>query len=783
MSETRQIDGMDPQIANRLRVAVACHQDGDLDRAEAGYRQILAVEPDHGDALHLLGLVHLHRGDCVKAADWIRQAVAAYPDTPFYHNNLGLALLGQGGNEAAAAAFQQALDLAPDYVEARINLGRALRAAGRTGRAMDCFVRALTLDPRSAVAHAQMGGLLGETGRSDRAAEHLEKALSLDPDLVTVRHDLAGVYHDQGRLDAAEAGYRDVNARQPHLVEPLNNLGTVLHDLGRTGEAMVCFRRALSLDPEQAEAHNNLGNLLQDTGRMEEAAESYRRAIAIDPGFAKAYNNLGMACHETGQGDLAVSHFKKALVLEPGYAEACAHLVHQLQRNCDWEALPEAQGRLDVFTEKALSSGGAVAEQPFVSLVRGASPQRQLAIARTWAERAARPANGSPTPFSHPQPKTGDRPLTIGYLSANFRNHPMAHLMASLFELHDRGRFRVHGYAFGPDDGSVYRRRIADGCDRFVDIDVLGHGEAAARIHDDGVDILVDLMGHTKGNRMAICAARPAPVQARYLGLAGTTGADCFDYIICDRTVVPPSLAVHYSETPIYMPHCYQVNDHRQPVSRQVWTRKEAGLPETGPVLCCFNHAYKFDPVMFDAWMAIVNQVPGSVLWLLAPPETARRHLLDRAGRSGVEAGRLVFAPKLAKPEHLARLNLADLGLDTRLVSGAATTSDALWAGVPVVTVRGDQFASNMSASILSAIGLSELVTDTLDRFVSLATALATDRSRLVRLRRRLAENRKTAPLFDTHRFVRDLETGLETAWERYCSGLAPVPIDIGEIQ
>ena len=783
MSERRPITGSDSEISRWLKLAVACHQDGDLDRAEAGYRQILARMPDHGDALHLLGLVHLHRGDYETAAARIGQAVAAFPDTPFYHNNLGLALLGRGGNEAAATAFQQALDLASDYVDAWINLGRTHGSAGRTDQALACFDRALALDPQSAQAHAQAGELFCHTGQSGQAVRHLEQALALDPDLVAARHDLAGVYHDQGRLDAAEAGYRDVIARQPHLAEPLNNLGAVLNDLGRAGEAMACFRQALVLDPELAEAHNNLGNLLQDAGRMDEALECYCRAIAIDPGFAKAYNNLGMACHETGQGDRAVSHFKKALALDPGYAEACAHLVHQLQRACDWQALPGAERRLDAFTEKALSSGGAVAEQPFVSLVRGTSPQRQLDIARAWAERAARLANGRPAPFSHPRSQAGGRRLIVGYLSANFRNHPMAHLMASLFELHDRSRFRVHAYAFGPDDHSVYRRRIADGCDRFVDIDAMGHAEAAARIHDDGVDILVDLMGHTKGNRMAICAARPAPVQARYLGLAGTTGADWFDYIICDRIVVPPALAAYYSETPIYMPHCYQVNDHCQPVSERIWTRKESGLPETGPVFCCFNHAYKFDPVMFDAWMAILGRVPGSVLWLLTPTDEARRNLLERADQGNVSADRLIFAPKLPKPEHLARLNLADLGLDTRLVSGAATTSDALWAGVPVVTVRGDQFAANMSASILSAIGLSDLVTDTLAEFISLATILATDRRRLGTLRRQLAENRKTAPLFDTHRFVRDLETGLETAWQRYGHGVAPAPIDIGEIQ
>ncbi len=777
------LNRVDEDIRSVLARSVARHRNGALEQAAAGYRRILAAAPDHGDALHLLGLVCLDGGDYEQAARLIRRAAALHPAAALYPNSLGSVLLAQGQIEAAGAAFQRALDLTPGYVQAWINLGRAHRAAGRIGEALVCLERAVAIEAGSAPAQALLGQLFQVAGRNAEAAMHLEQALDLEPDRVEARHDLAGVYHDLGRLAAAEDGYRQVIARDPDAASAHNNLGAVLQELGRTAEAEAGYRRALSIDPALVSARNNLGNLLQATGRMQEAIDCYRQALAIDPDFALAHNNLGMALHEVGRTDDAIASFRRALDLAPDYAEACAHLVHQLQRACDWQALPEAEARLDTFTIKALAAGKPVAEQPFVSLVRGVPPRRQLEIARSWAGRVARVAAVTGRAFARKPAHGRDAPLIIGYLSANFRNHPMAHLMAGLFELHDRDRFRVHGYAFGPDDGSDYRRRIADGCDRFTDIDALGHAEAAERIRADGVDILVDLMGHTHGNRMAICALRPAPLQVRYLGLAGTSGADWYDYIICDRTVVPPELAQFYSEAPVYMPHCYQVNDHRQPVSTRTWTRQEAGLPETGPVLCCFNSAYKIDPVIFDAWMAVLRQVPESVLWLLEPTDTARRHLLERAAACGVDPRRLVFAPKLPKPDHLARLKLADLGLDTRLVNGAATTSDALWAGVPVVTLKGDQFASRMSASILSAAGLAELVTCTPQAYVSLAAALASDSLRLAALRHRLEEQRRIRPLFDTRRFVGDLETALLAAWRRLSANLPPAPVDIGDRQ
>jgi len=369
----------------------------------------------------------------------------------------------------------------------------------------------------------------------------------------------------------------------------------------------------------------------------------------------------------------------------------------------------------------------------------------------------------------------------VGYLSNNFKNHPTAHLIQGMFRHHNREKFDVFCYSYGEDDKSSYREKIKTECDRFIDVRTLSHAEAAKRIYDDQVDILVDLVGYMKANRLCIPALRPAPVQARWLGMAGTTGADFFDYLITDSIVTPQDHAPFYSETLVYMPHCYQINDNTRAIPNRDLKKADLGLPEDGFIFCSFNTRYKFDPVMFSCWMTILKQVPESVLWVLGGSKTAEKNLRQEAESRGVSCDRLVFAKKLPKDDHMARLCLADLALDTRIVNGAITTSDALWSGVPVLALQGSHFASRMSSSILSAVGLTEMVTHSLHDYEALAVRLANQPDKLYMTRQRLVKNRLTAPLFDTPRFVRDLEKVFKQMWGIYFSGDSPRPIKVQE--
>jgi len=421
-----------------------------------------------------------------------------------------------------------------------------------------------------------------------------------------------------------------------------------------------------------------------------------------------------------------------------------------------------------------------------MSLIQHPNPAKNLAIAQSWAKDVVnRVSDLTPRPPSlkgkgensmkRPSPfRGGVKKIRVGYLSNDFRNHPVAHLISGVFRLHNRNEFEIYCYSYGQDDGSLYRQKIRQDCDCFVDLQHVGHAESAQRIYEDQIDILVDLMGFTKGGRLEICALRPAPIQVNYLGYPGTCGADFFDYIIIDKTIVPPEHAPYYTEKSVYMPHSYQANDNRQAFSDKPMSRKDFGISENRFVFCSFNQVHKIEPMMFNVWMSILRRIPESVLWLLPGSPLTEANLRREAANRGVDPARLIFSERLDKPDHLSRHTLADLALDTRIYNGHTTTSDALWAGVPVVALLGTHFASRVSASLLKAVGLSGLITQNLEEYEKLAVRLAKQPGELIKIRQQLAKNRLTEPLFDTPRFTKDLETAYKEMYRRWQHGEMP---------
>jgi predicted O-linked N-acetylglucosamine transferase (SPINDLY family) len=408
--------------------------------------------------------------------------------------------------------------------------------------------------------------------------------------------------------------------------------------------------------------------------------------------------------------------------------------------------------------------------------------QQQLRSARQWADRQPKAAVelARKIPLDRP-PDVGVK-LTIGYLSADFNAHATAYLIAELFEKHDHNQFTICGYSFGPDDGSPMRRRLANAFDRFVDVEDASFLEAAERIAADGVDILVDLKGYTKDARTQILAWRPAPIQVSYLGYPGTMGVPFMDYILVDDFVVPVEQQPFFSEKLVHLPGCYQVNDSRREIAPNTPSRAECGLPEQGFVFCDFNNSYMITPEMFTVWMELLKAVPGSVLWLLESNRFAPANLRHEAEARQVAAERLIFAPQMPLPEHLARHRLADLFLDTFPVNAHTTASDALWAGCPMLTMAGDTFVSRVAGSLLRTIGLPELVTNSLDEYQAMALRLTRDAGLLAGLRARLEANRKTSRLFDAGRFARGIEEAYRTMWEIYASGQPPRPFTVSEV-
>ena len=615
------------------------------------------------------------------------------------------------------------------------------------------------------------------SGKLKKAQRIYEKILEVAPDHSQSLHLLSAINVKLGKTEEAANLMNKAIESDPNNALYYNDLGTIFQEQGELDKSIACYQKAVELDANFAGAYNNMGIALREQGKLDEAIKCYRKAIYAETDYAEAYNNMGTAFKDQGESDEAIKCYRRALDMAPNDAEALSNLVFELQQVCAWKELESLTDRLDKLTNKALDSQTEVAEKPLYRLTKHTDLSRSLAVARSWSRAVSTPK----LDFSFGDRRSKRRKVVIGYLSNDFRYHPVAQLMLSLFGLHDRNRFKVVGYSHGIDDGSHYRKRIQQDCDKFVDLRNLGHADAAKRIYEDNIDILVDLNGHTAGSRLEICSCRPAPIQVTYLGFPGTSGAYFFDYIITDRIVTPQDHAPYYTENFVYLPHSYQVNDHTQSISDKEWQRKDFNLPEDGFIFCSFNQPYKIEPVMFSVWMKILTKVPKGVLWLSWGQGTAKTNLRREAEARGVESRRLVFAENMPMNEHLARLRLADLALDTRVYNGGATTSNALWAGVPVITLQGGHFPSRMSSSLLTSIGLPELITHTAAEYESLAVRLACDAHELETIRQKLATNRLEKPLFDTPRFVRNLEKAYKEMWKIFLAGEQPRRIDVVE--
>jgi protein O-GlcNAc transferase len=806
---------LDSNPVRNLEKGLHLHQQGRLDQAEEIYRQILQFQPLNSDALHLLGVVAMQKGDNPSAVESIHRAIQIQPHHPIYLNNLGNALRQQGRYLDAVGCYQEAIARKPDLAEAYINMGIAYHCLGRYDQAIATYQQALQLkpespeacynmgnafrdqkcfdtaikwyqqtvnfDPRFSDAYYNMASSLEQQSRLDEAIDCLKQCLRIKPRWAEVYNNLGNLQKYKGLSDASISSYQQAIQIKPGLYEAHNNLGNALKDQGRFAEAIACYQKALRFRPDYAEAYQNMGVVFTEWDRLAEGIGCFQKAIELRPDFAEAYNFLGLCFEKQAKVAEAISSFEKAIQIKPNYTEAYSYLIHQYQHNCDWQRLVQFSKRLDDLNRQTAGNRKSCAEPPFICMARHADLAQQLMNARTWCRKIVQPLQNLKLPFSFERRRQEISKLTIGYLSCDFHDHATAHLMLRVFGLHNRDKFEINCYSYGPDDHSNYRKRILEQSDQFIDIRGLSHIDAARRIYADKVDILVDMKGHTQGARLGILACRPAPIQVHYLGYPGTTGADFIDYLISDKIVTPIEHAPFYSEKLVFLPHSYQVNDAQQEIASRVWQKEELGLPHNSFIFSSFNLPYKIDPLMFDCWMRILNQIPHSVLWLFNGGETTTKNLKQEARVRGIDPRRLVFADKLPKAEHLARIRLADLALDTRIVNGHTTTSDSLWAGVPVITLQGGHFASRVSASLLNAIGLSEMTTPNLDAYERLAVRLASHPAEHQKIKAKLALNRLTEPLFDTPGFVGNLEAAYQKMWRIFTAGRAPQQFEVIE--
>jgi protein O-GlcNAc transferase len=715
-----------------LQQALAAHRRGAVAEAAPLYRRVLEIAPTNNVACTNLAAIATQAGDFDEAETMFRRAVELKPDAAEAHYNLGFILQERGKLDAAIEVYRRALALRPDLPQAHTNLGVALQHQGKLDDAVAAFRQAIAGNPNHADAYFNLGAVLRLQYHVDEAAAAYRRVVELDPSHAAARNNLALILSEAGEIRAAEA----------------------------------LQRQAVGLWPDYAEGHNNLGALLLDQSRPQEALDALRAAVKLKPDYPEAYLNMGNALRELGSLAEAIDAYRRAIELRPTYAEALAQLVYHRARACDWN---------DAGAEVTLLSAvrqNAARIPPFMLIPTAATAADQLLCARKWVEHFAVPEQQV---FQHhAAPRAGRS--RIGYLSSDFHDHATAYLIAELIERHDRDRFEIHGYSYGADSGDALRARLASAFDRFTDIDALAHRAAAARIRADDIDILVDLKGHTYRARPKILAFRPAPVQVNYLGFPGTMGAPFIDYIVADDFIVPRDRQTLYAEKLAYLPDCYQPNDTRRDIAAAP-DRAACGLPAQGFVFCAFNNSFKITPIFFAIWMRLLQQVPGSVLWLLESNALVRRNLSAAAVAAGIDPERLVFAPMLPHGQHLARHRHADLFLDTLPCNAHTTASDALWAGLPVLTCVGETFAGRVAGSIVRAAGLSELVASSPRDYEALALALARDPARLAGIRSRLGVGRSNLPLFDMAKRTRDLEALYARMAEIWRSGQPVAPI------
>ena len=747
-------------------------QSGRYDAAGHLFQLAQATAPHSADAAMGRAATFRAIGKYDQALVVLEDALRQRPDHAVAWSNRGNLLLETGRIATAIESYDRAISLQADYLEAWHNRGVARMASGDLLAAEADFTRALELKPDHIQALLNRGTARARQGseRAHGATLDLQQAVALDETNPNAWHVLGQSQLALGHHAEALSSWSAGLARHRNHPAMLHDRGFLLNSLGRHADAAADFERLIALNPNDAAAWQGRGTALGRLNHNEQAVASFSQALRHRPDDVLSLYNRAASFAALKRYREAVSDLEVLVSLKPEFPLARGLLLNARLHLCDWTDLDGQREDLDTCLQR-----GVRVIHPFTYVLISNSPTMELACARLHTA-AAHPAARTPlyrgVPYHHEK-------IRVAYLSADFHQHATSYLMAGVLENHDRSRFEILGVSYGGNDQSPMRARIENACTRFLDVSDQNDMSVATLLRNLEVDIAIDLKGHTGGARPGILAHRPCPVQVNYLGYPGTMGAEYFDYLIADRIVIPPEDLQFYSEQVIYLPDTYQPNDSARPIAPDRMTRRDAGLPESVFIYCCFNGSQKILPSTFDSWMRILSRFENSVLWLLEDNQGATANLRREAAARGIGPERLIFAQHDRPDRHLARLRLADLVLDTLPYGAHTTASDALWAGVPVLTRIGPTFAGRVAASLLMAAGLPELITRSVGEYEAMAQNLAAAPEQLCRIREKLARTRDTCALFDTVRMTRNLEAAYETMWRRHERGESPASFGI----
>jgi predicted O-linked N-acetylglucosamine transferase (SPINDLY family) len=676
----------------------------------------------------------------------------------------GNAFLGLKRYDEASVEFEKALELSPELHEALVARGNLFYESGRYDEALAAYDRVSVLHSESAAAWLGRGNALTGLARYDEASAAFDRALELSPKLAESWVGHGNVLVALKSYDEALSRYDNALALKPELVKAWMGRGHALSVLNRYDQAIAAYDQVLTNAPNHLGAVLSRAQALLSLKRYDEAIAAFDKALEMKPDLVSAWLSRARVCFEFRHYEDAFVAYDKVIKLDPNIPSIEGYRLLTKMYLCDWNDIDNACRDL-------LSSvrNDDIRAMPFVLLGIKSSASDQFRLARRWAAHQAPAAE----PLWRGERYEHDR-IRLVYLSADFRDHPVSYLLAGIFEQRDRARFEVVGLSINSDNSEI-QKRITGSFDRSLNVAELSDARIAELILELQADILIDLGGLTDGGRSNVMARRPAPIQVNYLGYPGTIGADYIDYIIGDRTVIPETQREFYAEKVVYLPDTYLPTDFARKIAERRPQRADCKLPDSGVVFCSFNNNFKITPQVFDVWMRLLRQVDGSVLWLTSMNESAASNLRNVANSRGVNPERIIFAERVASNEdHLGRLHLADLALDTFPYTGHTTTSDALWCGLPVLTCQGETFAARVAASLLQAIRLPELVTTSLEAYEQTALDLATNPEKLRAVRRKLSDHRLTTPLFNTRRFTTHIESAFVTMYERHMAGRPP---------
>ncbi|ABP35040.1 tetratricopeptide repeat protein [Polynucleobacter asymbioticus] len=761
---------MNPQLQMMLQQALQSFQNGNYERADSILVKIIKADSKNLPALHVLGLIKASQKKYQEAADLLSKAARLNPNEASIQYNLAKSLADCGSFRESIPHHKKAVELMPNNPEALLNYAITLGALASYEEALNVLDKAILIQPNYAEAFLNHGLILAALNRLEDANISFDSAIRLNPSSSESCFNKGIVLTKLNKLDEALNAYISAIHLNPDYLDAWLNRGVVLHALKCYGEAIDAFNMVIKLNPNHFQAWFNKGASLKELQRYEEALIAYDNSINLNVEYSDAWVNKAAALHELKRFNESIEAYQHALKLNPKIDWVEGDLLHTKMKVCLWDDFDESLADL---MSKVRTGEKSITPFPLLSLVDDGLLQKQCS---TIYANSKFPLNAKLGPLNKLLQKERIR---IGYFSADFRNHAVSALTAQLFELHNKQKFEIIAFSYGPDDQSLMRNRLSKAFDQFLDIGSQSDMQIAKLSRDLGIDIAIDLGGFTTDSRPGIFSYRAAPIQAGYIGYLGTMGANYMDYLFADKTIIPHEAEQYYSEKIVYLPS-YQVNDTNRKISDEIFSRESLGLPKDEFVFACFNNNYKILPATFNSWMNILKATPKSVLYLYADNPWSKDNLMKEAEARGVKADRLIFGGRIDADQYLARYRACDLFLDTAPYNAGTTASDALWAGLPVLTLIGQSFPSRVASSLLNAVGLPELVTSSAAEYEIRAIELAMNPEMMSAIKLKLVNNQLTTLLFDTPRFTESIEAVYTKMYGDYQSNVGPNHISLG---